>query len=172
MKFVTEIDLGNETMRSASEVFEALRKGLMVERHRGEAGIFRPLELGEEGTLWDGNGNRVGTWRVEQEPTSVSALAEKLVGVYGSNPQEVGPDGHEDDFGDLFAEALEGLLGANPDDLLSVEQWSRLQEVASDSSATEMEPWLAELAACLREIAGENYRDHFRDLYLQRRRDE
>ena len=63
MRLVVQIDLGNEGMQSRRDVHEAFRRSLMVEGFQG-AGVFIPLEVGEEGRLRDENGNTVGLWKV------------------------------------------------------------------------------------------------------------
>ncbi len=77
---------------------------------------------------------------------NLDAAAERLIDVYGPDPQEVGAiDGTEDEYGDLLIEAAE-LLG-HPFETMSDEDWQHFQNVAANAQATGMREWLEVLAA-------------------------
>jgi hypothetical protein len=57
MKFVLEVELGNDAMQTGSDVLNALSDSLKDEE-------TLPLEVGVGGRLWDENGNTVGKWEV------------------------------------------------------------------------------------------------------------
>lgn len=61
MQLSITIDLGNDAMRTASEVSAAIQKSLA---RGGGSRLFEPLVLGESNSVLDGNGNTVGTWKV------------------------------------------------------------------------------------------------------------
>jgi hypothetical protein len=56
MKFTLKIELGNDAMRSAADVFEAINSHGSTDPS--------PFEGGEGGAIFDLNGNRVGSWKV------------------------------------------------------------------------------------------------------------
>jgi hypothetical protein len=60
MKFVLEIELGNDAMQTGTDVLRAIRESL-----KGEEGL--PLDAGTAGILWDENGNTVGKWEVKRD---------------------------------------------------------------------------------------------------------
>lgn len=64
MKLAVEIDLGNDAMQTAADASDSINKALI----RQSRSALDPLRAGEEGTIMDGNGNTVGTWKVEAEP--------------------------------------------------------------------------------------------------------
>lgn len=61
---VIHIDLGNEAMQTASDVSHAIQKSFAGSLAPGESGLFVPLELGDNGSIRDENGNTVGTWTI------------------------------------------------------------------------------------------------------------
>lgn len=65
MRFVLEIELGNDAMTDPPHVGDALVS--LGNRLRDISGAFGPEE---EGTLRDINGNTVGSWAIESEKTS------------------------------------------------------------------------------------------------------
>ena len=69
---------------------------------------------------------------------------EWLRGLYGDNPQLVGDDGHEDDFGDLINDVVDAL-GFQID--FESDEWQRIVEAASASEATTLEAFAEELQA-------------------------
>lgn len=73
MKFVLEIELGNDAMQNGTDVIKAIRESL-----KGEESL--PLDEGTAGRLWDENGNLVGSWKVIEDapPQPVSAVASVL----------------------------------------------------------------------------------------------
>jgi len=62
MKFIAEIELGNDAMQSRDDVLDSIR--LALTRQSDYASMKAPLEPGDEATLNDGNGNTVGKWEV------------------------------------------------------------------------------------------------------------
>jgi hypothetical protein len=60
MKFLLEIDLGNDAMQTVGDVLNAVRDSLKNEEPL-------PLEVGIGGHLWDKNGNKVGKWEVDEQ---------------------------------------------------------------------------------------------------------
>lgn len=60
MKLVIEVELGNDAMQTAGDAIDSLRRALVA----GSASLFDPLQVGELGTVADGNGNTVGRWEV------------------------------------------------------------------------------------------------------------
>ncbi len=76
--------------------------------------------------------------------------AQRLIEIYGPDPQEVGAeDGTEDDYGDLLLDAAEEI--GWPYESMSDEEWQHFQQVALDCRSTNMQDWLAHLAAITRE---------------------
>lgn len=57
------IMLGNDSMQTAGEVVDSVRRAIVG----GSDDVFEPLRLGEGGTIYDDNGNRVGVWTVESQ---------------------------------------------------------------------------------------------------------
>jgi len=85
VRFRAEVELGNDAMRNASEVFEAFRVSLMVRRNES-GGIFSPLEEGDSGVLVDANGNTVGRWTVYEDevaPAEARAAADAYRETFG-----------------------------------------------------------------------------------------
>ena len=60
MKFVLEIELGNDAMQTGADVIKAIRESLKDEESL-------PLDIGTAGSLWDENGNTVGGWEVKRD---------------------------------------------------------------------------------------------------------
>jgi len=58
MKFTLEIELGNDAMQSAQDVFDAIE-------HYGDTNP-EPFEGGESSIIRDINGNTVGRWDVSE----------------------------------------------------------------------------------------------------------
>lgn len=56
MKFQLEIELGNDAMQSAQDVFDAIQ-------HYGDTNP-EPFKGGESSNIRDLNGNKVGKWEV------------------------------------------------------------------------------------------------------------
>lgn len=62
MKIVIEVELGNDEMQTYKQVESAVAAAL--------TGSFDPhntCKLGEQGHVWDRNGNKVGKWRVKRD---------------------------------------------------------------------------------------------------------
>ncbi len=79
---------------------------------------------------------------LKRPPNEIAAV---LAWVYGPDPSKVGPDGNEDEFGDLCWDAYADLTGKKEPD----ENWEHFLDVASASRATTMDAWIAELAAVI-----------------------
>jgi hypothetical protein len=65
MRFVLTLELGNDAMQTQGDIARALRAvvwGMSVER----LGTGRTPEIGDSGPIRDVNGNRVGSWHVEE----------------------------------------------------------------------------------------------------------
>lgn len=60
MKFILEIELGNDAMQTGEDVIRSLFDSM-----KGEAEM--KLDIGVAGRLWDVNGNIVGKWEVKQD---------------------------------------------------------------------------------------------------------
>jgi hypothetical protein len=60
MRFVLAIDLGNDAMVNGKDVREAILNS------RAMAGYDEAYKAGEAGAIRDRNGNRVGSWHVEE----------------------------------------------------------------------------------------------------------
>ena len=58
MKLVIKIDLGNEEMQTPEHVRKALVRSKVM------SGSESPYEDGDEGLIFDENGNSVGSWYV------------------------------------------------------------------------------------------------------------
>lgn len=66
MKFTLEIELGNDAMQSAEDVFDAIE-------HCGDTNPT-PFQGGESNIIRDLNGNKVGKWEVTQDaPAAITA---------------------------------------------------------------------------------------------------
>jgi hypothetical protein len=59
MKFQLEIELGNDAMQTRRDIEEVLRR-----TGQNLAYMCDPPEDGDEGPIFDLNGNKVGTWTV------------------------------------------------------------------------------------------------------------
>lgn len=64
MKFILEINLGNDAMREAQDVGHALER--VAERLFGRAGR-EELGIGDDGPIRDLNGNAVGRWEIIED---------------------------------------------------------------------------------------------------------
>ena len=64
MKFVVEIELGNDAMRTGRHLGEALAD--LAGHIRHDIGAREP-SFRDEGSIRDENGNKVGSWRFEPE---------------------------------------------------------------------------------------------------------
>jgi hypothetical protein len=60
MKFILELTLGNDAMRTNHHVAQALAE--VAARIKNKAGIPRELQA----KIFDQNGNSVGSWRLEK----------------------------------------------------------------------------------------------------------
>jgi hypothetical protein len=61
MKFTLEIEMGNEAMQSYADIAYSVQRIFADFRLRqGD------VEDGETGRIYDANGNRVGTWNIEE----------------------------------------------------------------------------------------------------------
>jgi len=58
-KLTIEITLGNTAMKSAADASRAIKFALTR-----EVSLFDPLEVGQDGTIRDSNGETVGKWEV------------------------------------------------------------------------------------------------------------
>lgn len=62
MKFTLEIELGNDAMRTYEDIAKSVRLIFSDFSRRVE-----DVEEGEQGRIYDTNGNRVGVWEVKEE---------------------------------------------------------------------------------------------------------
>ena len=60
MKLVIELNFGNDAMQRYSQARSVIKDGLGMAEHRAKPAV------GDGGTFCDVNGNRVGSWRVEE----------------------------------------------------------------------------------------------------------
>jgi hypothetical protein len=63
-RFVLVINLGNDAMQSDSDVARALEH---VARRLRKLGPGGALETGDAAPIRDDNGNRIGSWHVDEE---------------------------------------------------------------------------------------------------------
>jgi hypothetical protein len=56
-----EIELGNDAMETSVDAAVSIQRSLLEQTNP-----YAPLFAGQSGTVRDGNGNTVGSWRVEE----------------------------------------------------------------------------------------------------------